>query len=567
MTKKKRLPQTVEGTLAHFHWRYRNTIKPSELETLRENLFNECEYAFVNYPDQRRTAWCSHCREQIGVKVYTKHHDTIRCSHCGEALLVKHVWRGISRVEDYGLIYFYRRSVISPDIVTAIAVSVRRPWGEDLSRGYMPGERKEEIVIDSYYVFVPGEGGVHVRPVEAKKITTVEWLEQNGYIDPHAPRYELAKSAPKDRTRVYMEHAYGYGEHFEPRGLKFHGIRSRRARNCNWAGLKVYQDWDGLREAAEKSPLRYGLEEYHKAAAVPEDAYIKFLHWNTRYPAVEMVLKMGLTEIVVAKMSERYHRYYNKPDDCLNWRGKNLRSIFRKSLTKADKRYMKEHGYNIDMSAVLLWQSSEMNLTFEEAAILIGQTGGRWKDFADILNLKKTIAWLRRHGWIRKLGDYLDYISDCRQLGLDLTSKSVLHPKDIDTAHANTIRQIQYKENKGYEDAYQKRRRKLEKAYRFKGMGLMVVVPEHVTDYITEGKEMNNCVGGYIKRIAAGATDVVFVRSEENPGQSYITMEICNGRIIQARTHHNGPLDELGAQFVEAFRLARLEQGQRSMTA
>ena len=44
------------------------------------------------------------------------------------------------------------------------------------------------------------------------------------------------------------------------------------------------------------------------------------------------------------------------------------------------------------------------------------------------------------------------------------------------------------------------------------------------------------------------------------PEQSYITMEIHDGQIVQARTKNNGPLDKLGEQFVEAFRAEKLEK-------
>ena len=89
----------------------------------------------------------------------------------------------------------------------------------------------------------------------------------------------------------------------------------------------------------------------------------------------------------------------------------------------------------------------------------------------------------------------------------------------------------------------------MKQKYEWAAMGLIVIVPEHVSDLISEGEKQHNCVGGYMDRVAKGLTDVVFIRKDKAPEQSYITMEIHNGRIIQARTKNNGPLDKLGEKF------------------
>ena len=60
---------------------------------------------------------------------------------------------------------------------------------------------------------------------------------------------------------------------------------------------------------------------------------------------------------------------------------------------------------------------------------------------------------------------------------------------------------------------------------------------------------------------------MVFIRKDKAPDKSYITMEIHDGKIIQARTKNNGPLDALGEKFVEAFRAAKLEKKKARKTA
>ena len=141
----------------------------------------------------------------------------------------------------------------------------------------------------------------------------------------------------------------------------------------------------------------------------------------------------------------------------------------------------------------------------------------------------------------------------------------MLFPKDLRTAHAHTMAQIKYKENQALEDEYKaKRRPAMKRKYEWAAMGMVVIVPERVSDLIAEGEKQHNCVGGYMERVAKGVTDVVFIRKEKAPEKSYITMEIQNGNIIQARTKDNGPLDELGKKFVEAFKAEKLEKKKKA---
>ena len=90
------------------------------------------------------------------------------------------------------------------------------------------------------------------------------------------------------------------------------------------------------------------------------------------------------------------------------------------------------------------------------------------------------------------------------------------------------------------------------------------MIPENVADLIIEGRHQNNCVGTYMKRVADGDTDVMFIREILPDGttseKSYITMEVCRGRIVQARTKNNGKLDARGEMFVEAFRKGKIEK-------
>ena len=61
-----------------------------------------------------------------------------------------------------------------------------------------------------------------------------------------------------------------------------------------------------------------------------------------------------------------------------------------------------------------------------------------------------------------------------------------------------------------------------------------------------------------MERVAKGETDVVFVRREAEIERPYITMEIHDRVIFQARGKNNGAPDAAGRAFIEAFEAAKL---------
>ena len=67
-----------------------------------------------------------------------------------------------------------------------------------------------------------------------------------------------------------------------------------------------------------------------------------------------------------------------------------------------------------------------------------------------------------------------------------------------------------------------------------------------------------------MERVAKGETDVVFVRREEELKKPYITVEIRNGEILQARRKNNDSLDDPGKAFLEAFEAAKLKKNERA---
>ena len=68
-----------------------------------------------------------------------------------------------------------------------------------------------------------------------------------------------------------------------------------------------------------------------------------------------------------------------------------------------------------------------------------------------------------------------------------------------------------------------------------------------------EGKQNENCVGGYYDRIVEGNSIVLFLRESKNISNSYCTVELQPKtlKIIQCRTRGNGAAPDKVVKWLE----------------
>ena len=64
-----------------------------------------------------------------------------------------------------------------------------------------------------------------------------------------------------------------------------------------------------------------------------------------------------------------------------------------------------------------------------------------------------------------------------------------------------------------------------------------VLVPKCSQDIKTEGKNLNHCVGSYIKRVMGGECQILFYRKDET--KSLVTLEVRGSLLIQAKGYNN----------------------------
>ena len=97
------------------------------------------------------------------------------------------------------------------------------------------------------------------------------------------------------------------------------------------------------------------------------------------------------------------------------------------------------------------------------------------------------------------IATFRDYIDDCKELKADLTKENTIFPRDLYTAHQNTIKQIKYKEDQELNKKIKKRSKELSEYY-FIDKRLLIRPAGSTEELIEEGKALNHGVGGYAAR-------------------------------------------------------------------
>ena len=551
---KEKVPKTVAEVLEHFRPLEQ---EPEIVEMVRAEMNT---HFFVDDQEYRYKAWCSHCREWVDLKK-SKHRAVTTCPNCGEQGDVIHTWRGYKNLNDKVLMYIYSKSAKSPaDTITARAIYMEYQWYQEADNGIvygLPWDIQPYIAVDSYYVFVYGQGAVQARPLH-------NWKCNAEY---GADELTVSKSI-NDRFSVYAAGCYGCCPH-----------------------IHLELGIDTIDEAVADTPFRYVWDEISGSFTDRGTmrAYIQVFSKIAKYPfAVETLAKMGSpTRDWLYQLTEGGRT----AGGLINWRGKTLGKVFRYNLSKEEKAWLRTAGatqlYVGSLFEAWAWlrKQGNMSITMMDMDKYCMWDIAAMKKAQEVISLPRLIRYLDRqqkehsHHVMITLGIYQDYLNDCRELGVDMTKKSVFMPKDLMAAHDalnREVRQIRELEREEEErkksrgrkrqagqknKLYKKLRKKILQQYAFEADGMMIYVPKKLEELIDEGIAMHSCVGGYVDRVSEGRTIVVFIRSVADHRERIGTMEISKDgtSIIQARAKYNQDLPPEAADFVRKFKETKID--------
>lgn len=489
-------------------------MSQSFVDYATEVAFKWSRYIFTQRYGKQQWGYCTHCKKEF-MTDNLKHNVITNCPECGSECFAKASGRGRKNMIDEVYFVYYEKSIINPQAIVARGIYAVRDYRFDY--------RKTEtlLTVGAMYVFEMGNSRM---------------IKRRTYYSDHQSLCRVGK--------------------WENCKLVFSLFNSGSIAN-----IRSCYSRESIEEAVKDTPFTWsGWESYNL------NCMTGFFDLYAKYPCVEYLTKLGFTNLVTGKLEGS--RTYS----VINWRGNNIFKVLK--LTKLELNEIKKQKLSIDYWTlwVLKWSKKEgSNFSPIEAAEFTEEYAGYY--FEELIKLSSYGNARRITGYLRKQRDkyrkYLssqtsalttwrDYIADCIKLNMDLTEDSVLYPRNLYTAHQNTIRQIKIKADKTLNKKIGSRLKSLEK-YRFEYAGLFIRPAESSLELLDEGKALNHCVGNYTNRYAMGETNLFFIRTVAEPDKPFYTVEICRNEIIQVRGLKNcQPTDEVD-WFLDAFKKEKLK--------
>lgn len=385
------------------------------------------------------------------------------------------------------------------------------------------------------------EDGAVLRYVEIEKAWTLGFIKGNDGPEMYNAAEELSGV---EVARAYFEPGkkvqIDYNKHDWYRNEDFWD-------DCNLYGLanidiKAAPIMPKTYEELKNTVFRYsGLKEY--AAQAQEVNPIRYLQNYQKTPQIEILVKLGLSEIVkginegrtgiivdasakrldalLGIRRERIKKLIKEKGDACLLRVLQIEKSLDQHWTEEQVDHLRETGLDIAHIAFVL-----NYMTIQKLLNRIEKYAG----CAYETNCGRAVANIRNTAII-----YLDYLMMRERRGYDLHNTVYQQPRDLSAAHRQMVTETNREEVKKRleetEERYEnikKRYRSLRKEYCYEDATYLIRPARSAEEIVMEGRLLHHCVGGngYLSRHNEGKSYILMMRFRKEPETPYITVEI-----------------------------------------
>ncbi|MBQ9643910.1 MAG: PcfJ domain-containing protein [Lachnospiraceae bacterium] len=367
--------------------------------------------------------------------------------------------------------------------------------------------------------------------------------------------------------------AYRYGR--EKYG--YHDPRLNRAvfRYSPWTYREKYTEptWDepGFHRTYGYIPLNDDevggtCLQYAQLDSFDRIALFKYIKFYLKHPNVEHLIKQGFAD----KVQSWFGAYAPPIPDWIDWKQSDVRKML--GMNAAELRSIRER--KIDMGDYHRIRQNLPYLSMEECFTYLPIIRNYWGYLSiyEEPEQRRILKYLRRQNaryaagnTFVSIGDYHDYMHECRELRYDWDDREIRFPRCLAAAHTRTseaVHAIRAEQRRlDAVRAAERQKAAAEQANRFREQlgfdngNLSVCVPASAAAIVDEGKALHHCVGGYAARHVTGALHILFIRRDSARDKPYFTMEVSTeGVVIQVRGLRNCDPPEEVRQLVESYK-------------
>lgn len=308
------------------------------------------------------------------------------------------------------------------------------------------------------------------------------------------------------------------------------------------------------------------------------DAFIKdgqkklrvgaYLHFWTRFPAVENLVRSGLTPFVKALIQAGTHQSYYGYNACTGFSVEEAAKHINKKAAKPflmlgvektelplvkelnveELEYYKKtkarRGIRLTAEQLHLCR----NFGFDSFDNMLAAAEGIGHRLPMIRALNYLTKQREQEGKnaIRQVDRYLitpRYLRDYWDMVVKQRGKvpsELLLPKDLISMHDDVQAEVREAENlKMTQSIAAQASRFAELCYTDEETGLFIRPAASHAELIKEGEKLHHCVAGYAPDVAQGRTLILFIRHIDEPDEPFFTLEWRNGKVSQNRGLRN----------------------------
>lgn len=326
---------------------------------------------------------------------------------------------------------------------------------------------------------------------------------------------------------------------------------------------RVILYWRNLKKILKGTCMEYAALDLFARQRIrfyPEHYISKYHHQK----GIEQLVKCGFYKIVDSVVSRFSSTTYMDTRKTSTRKILDLRKEYYRLLAGTDPT-KSEHE--------IAWEFQEVGVLPRRENISYLAEYGSGRNFAIYIRHTtehKMMRYMKEnlHSSKDLIRDYHDYLQMAAGLGYNMDDEWILFPKNLKERHD------QYVEERREKDLQIQKAEDDEKIELFKAIviqrkwkelemekeNLLIRLPSEPSEIRTEGHNLHHCVSTYIDRMIGGKTCILFIRQKEEPDQSFYTMEVRDGKVIQCRGKNNCDMTDEVQEFVEVFKKKKLHQ-------
>lgn len=192
-----------------------------------------------------------------------------------------------------------------------------------------------------------------------------------------------------------------------------------------------------------------------------------------------------------------------------------------------------------------------IELTPHDGGYYYGSNGGRLLEQCNY-NLKSLLKYIDYLITFENVGCYriANEIGDYANMMRQISDKYEKYPRYFLSTHRIAARNYERLKKQFSEINFAKR---ITPEYEITHKEYKFFYPRNTQEIKDEAVQQSNCVASYIDRVINGDCHILFLRKKDEPNKSLVTIEVRNGKVVQAFQRYNTPCTEEQWEAIHAF--------------